>query len=302
MKAAAAVTHLDSGRDIVVVGLGLIGRSIAARLASLEPQHILRQPYGDEFWSNSDLLCALLAESLPGTADSELELIWCAGKAGFSASTPETAAELAFFGAALRTLRAEYGNRLKVSFISSAGALYDERSDSLTPYGELKKSQEQLLHELDIQCRIFRVGTVYDAPADGIRLGLVAKLISDAQLGLPTTLFANAHTRRDFLLVDDVALYITTSVISNEGSVQRLLVSGRAVSLQTLVLMLEKVIKRKVKVNFMTTTHNDNDLLFSRSDLPENFKVTSLEEGLRLVFSRSLSSQQRCQRAQTNGA
>ncbi len=302
MKAAAAVAQLDANRVAIVVGLGLIGRSITQSLSKRRELQIIGHNQDPDFWSVPGSLLDLLKERLAQLDSADIEIIWCAGKAGFAASSSETDKELAFFKDCILALSTKYGSRLCVNFVSSAGALYEQNNAKLTPYGELKQQQELCLKEHTVRHRLFRVGTVYDAPAQGVRLGLIAKMIKDAQLGLATTLYASAHTRRDFLLVDDVGRYIVRKLLSNTEDASCVLVSGRAVSLHTLVLMLEKILKRKVKVNFMTSTFNDSDFLYAPSVLPADFTITSLEEGLRLAVNRSQTSQRQLDLATDDAA
>ena len=152
---------------VIHIGLGLIGAAIDHALAP----HLIDRREHKIKWSSEDELLATITEALD-SLDRDIqtyEIIWSAGRAGFSAIKEEVALELDSFTMINRSLHNRLGAAsCRFWLMSSAGGLHEGQvcvnsSDKATPkrpYAELKLRQEQLVQSLwpaHVICRVSSV-------------------------------------------------------------------------------------------------------------------------------------------------
>ncbi|HMD68448.1 MAG TPA: hypothetical protein VKF42_06160 [Chitinivibrionales bacterium] len=150
---------------IAVFGEGLVGTSILSALCeqytfSIETWQF---SYADPARQDHEL-CRLAdrISHLCAEATSDLCMVWCAGKAGFSATEREAGNELAIYRKVLDCMRAlapSFQNgRVSFHLVNSAGGLFEgqthvnrcNKPSPKRPYGHLKMIQEELLFSLPV--------------------------------------------------------------------------------------------------------------------------------------------------------
>lgn len=291
----------DENKLLVVVGLGLIGQAISQQL-SLYTNPIIQTPQQIKSWSDARKLSLLIKQAINEACAKKLELIWCAGKVGFSATEEETLLENLFFEQVLISLSEDSSIEIKVNLISSAGGLYENsghvvNSESLSPsrpYAKAKLAQELLLREQGLDHRIYRVSTVYGF--GGNRMGLVSVMLRSSIMRRPMIIFANQNTLRDYIFNADLAVAIVNDVIYNAVSGVRILASGRATSIHTLLNIVQRITGRRALHSFRPDGSNDQNITFASNVIYHPFakrlKVTNLEEGIKLLANQMLINDQ----------
>lgn len=281
---AYRLSHLDD-TTCVVVGLGLIGRAIAASL-SLFGAEVNRGSNKSVDWNSSDSITSTI-RLFVGEERGPLELIWCAGRSGFSATDSELAVEYQVFDEVIEQLIKTY-KKLAVSLMSSAGGLYEgsggtqgsgDQLSPVRPYGIWKLKQEQLLQERVAVSRIYRIASVYGVSSGKSRQGIVNALIESTYTNKPAMIYAQASTLRDYVSNLDVGKHVVSQLRSNASSVE-LIASGRPTSIDMLANLLKRVSRRNLKITYQPSVDNDKDIVFSKKSLAQDFKSCSLEEGI----------------------
>jgi nucleoside-diphosphate-sugar epimerase len=278
---------------VAIVGLGLIGQAVAEQFKL----QAVTCPHNNQYvpdWSNPQSLIDHLKQTLTSNDAHHLELVWCAGKAGFSSEPAELSRENQFFKKLIVSLFDDLGDHLRINLISSAGGLYENSGrvtslDSLSPirpYANAKLAQEQLLHDLDIDHRIYRVSSVYGL--GGNRMGLIAVMLQSAINRQPMVIHANQNTLRDYILNTDIARTVVDDVLTNAAFGVRILASGRATSVDMLLNMVHKIIGARPVHSFQASGQNNRDIVFSPRIICCPARVTSLEEGVRLMAKKLL--------------
>lgn len=294
MSTPAALFCPVGRRPVVVLGLGLLGRNIARALQT-EAKPIWLSVGAASPWSKPDALADQLLSQLEALGLSQVDLVWCAGKAGMLSLPEALQKEYDLFA----TVCARFAERLtdgfSVRLLSSAGGAHQgsSRVTSLaqvtptSPYGEWKLRQEQFLKDNIGQWQVFRVSSVYGVPETGVRKGFLATLIHNARLGLPTQIYADPLTRRDYVLADDLAAHLRDCLQVEADCGTHLLASGRAVNVLSLVQAVEKATGRRALTHYSAAQQNERDIVFSKTLLPPRLRTTPLEEGIRLILARS---------------
>jgi nucleoside-diphosphate-sugar epimerase len=276
---------------VAVVGLGLIGRAVAEQL-NLQA---VSSPQANQFvvdWSESQSLINNFVQAMLSNDANHLELVWCAGKAGFSSKKTEFDHENDFFKKVVTGLYENINDQLSVNLISSAGGLYENsgRVTSLEPlspnrpYAYAKLAQEQFLNELGVNHRIYRVSSVYGV--GGSRMGLISVMLQSAINRQPMVIHANQNTLRDYILNTDIARTIVDDVLTDTEFGIRILASGRATSVDMLLNMVHKIIGVRPVYSFQASGQNDRDIVFSPKIVYCPSRVTSLEEGIRVMAKK----------------
>ena len=286
-----AVHRLRARPDTVtiVVGLGLLGNAIAKRIAFLgEPVDVTG--YRDFSWNSSESILGEIQKAIR-TADREnMEVIWSAGRSGFSGSNRDMEEEFNLFSNVVDCLHREYGKRFTLNLLSSAGGVYEDRRNvtdvghiaPLRPYGFWKIQQEYFLTDRGVSNRIYRIASVYGATSSKERQGLIDVLIRNARSDANTLVYVSPNTLRDYILNTDVARIICEDIIHNNRPTVQILGSGRGTSVSMLINMISRVIRRRVKATYVPIKDDSRDILFSREVLPRASRITSLEEGILL--------------------
>jgi nucleoside-diphosphate-sugar epimerase len=276
---------------VAIVGLGLIGQAVAEQFKL----QTIRSPQSNQNvtdWSNPQSLIDNLKQTLASNNAHHLELVWCAGKAGFSSEQAELSREHQFFRKLIASLSDELGDHLRINLISSAGGLYENSGrvtelESLSPsrpYAQAKLAQEQLLNELGVNYRIYRVSSVYGV--GGSRMGLISVMLQSAVNRKPMVIHANQNTLRDYILNTDIARTIVDDVLTDAEFGIRILASGRATSVDMLLNMVHKIIGARPVYSFQASGQNNRDIVFSPRIVYCPSRVTSLEEGIRVMAKK----------------
>ena len=285
------LTQLDE-KCCIVVGLGLVGGAIARGLGLLGKS--IRAPGGVFSWENANEVFSAINLLAVMSGRKDIEVIWCAGRAGFESQNSNLASEYRIFSVVMKRLIEEYGDRLSVSLLSSAGGVYEGQElvsniDSVSPmrpYGKWKVKQEELLRSLTPSTRIFRISSAYGYLSDGSRVGLIGKLISSTRVDSVTLIYASPHTLRDYIFTEDITRFVLRCIVEVEQNGTFVLATGRSTSIQMLSGMVERILNRPLKITYSSNNENSKDICFSKKSLPADLEITPLEESIPLIAAR----------------
>lgn len=291
-------------RIIAIYGEGLIGSSILSALTASAglAKEVIGFSYDDGEKQPGELRrigyrISEIAEKRP----LDLCFLWCAGKAGFSATEYDIQAELSIFRRVLHL--AEHSVTLypesKISFhlISSAGGLFegqkyvsrDSNPVPIRPYGYLKKNQEDLLLSSSDRMvkRIYRLSSVYGYIKRGHRMGLISTLIFNGIRQQVSHIYGNPSTLRDYVWCEDLGKYIARVVLDDEGekncSIDHL-VSGKPSSIYEIQSIIEGLLGRKIYLAFQDTNTNSSDITFSKAIFPDNWHPIDIKTAARSIY------------------
>lgn len=279
----------------MVVGLGLIGARVAHFISWHTKKLTICNGNQSFDWNNADHVSGVLVSIVNEYKPERIELAWCAGKAGFSATEAEMSVEFDTFCAAMKSLKAHKTIETTVSFISSAGGIYEntpfvsskEDISPSRPYAFSKLKQEKFLDELNLRSRIYRVSSVYGLAKKHSRTGLINSLVNYAKSRKTITIYANQNTLRDYIFNDDIARYVVANMLSEASGCLDIIASGRVTSIDALLKVVSAITKLPVNVVYdVTNDENNNDIGFNQNLIPKRLKLTSLEEGVRLINAR----------------
>jgi nucleoside-diphosphate-sugar epimerase len=304
-------SEANSGSRVVALfGKGLIGSSVCN---CIEQQlnyssilfpfdwHCLEQCKKDSATIYNYLSSILVSHSVRSGA--EVAFVWCAGKAGFTATAKEMISELATYSVALDLVCALTDNfpTVKIIFhlMSSAGGLFEGKRSVhgktlLSPmryYGILKHEQEKRLSQLSgkITPKIYRPTSVYGTVSTpDHRMGLIPVLIVNGMRNEVSTIFGSLSTLRDYVFNGDIGAFVTRHLFTemSEGdSGIYLLGSGKPSSIYEIRHNVEQVIGRKIYLVFHMTrqTENDRDITVNSSGLPADWVPKDIKTGIRLL-------------------
>ncbi len=289
-----SATEIDScnrkNMTCIVFGQGLIGCCVTNLLSIRSGTATI---HIDVDWSDVDSLLNASSSLDKYRNNSAIEIVWSAGQGGFIATSSEMEKELYVYEKAINHLNQKFEGLITVNLVSSAGGLYegqryiDEHTEvkPRRPYGFSKLRQEEFLQIEDIPHRIYRVASAYGSVGQKARVGLINAFLINAIIGRTTKIFAKADTFRDYVFNVDVARFIVDDMLYARSNRKTIVCSGRSVSIQTLVHMISHITRKKIKVNYVPNSGNDEDMVFSRSLVPPDLRVTSLEEGIRMVHT-----------------
>jgi nucleoside-diphosphate-sugar epimerase len=293
LKANTIAVHPDRHPDMacVVIGLGLLGSAIASSLNrcvahSTGPTEKIHLDWNSLDSESSDLLHLLRR----GNA-RHVEIIWCAGQAGFLSENNALEREYRLFEHTVSALKREFGEGLSVNLLSSAGGLYEgtgfvrhiNEVSTARPYGDWKLRQELFLAESETKSRIFRLSSAYGPLQSDQRTGLLNMLMERALDGGVAEVYASPATLRDYVFTGDVARYVVDSIIGQRDPGTQLLASGRPTSVDGLIKIISSVTRRRVRVQYRNHRENASDIVFSRHLPPGDFIISPLEETVRLL-------------------
>lgn len=247
----------------LVVGRGLLGGHVEQRLRTSDDDvRTVVVPWTDE----DSALRALRHAAAEAGERPGWRLAWCAG-AGVVATPPsELAAEVRLFGAFVDTLTRPPASMF---LASSAGGVYagspdpapfDEGSTvaALAPYGAAKLEMEQLAGRLTRRGTRLLVGRISNLYGPGQDLRKSQGLVSQLCLAHETRRLLNVHvsldTLRDYLYVDDAAAMVVAGLdlLDAEApgtTVTKVLASGRAISIATVVAEATRVLRRHPRLS-----------------------------------------------------
>lgn len=288
----------------LLYGSGLIGGAVINALKRAVPD--LRARHFPWTWPRPDGIEVASVETavrdalapFPGT---RLSVLWAAGRSGFGTDTDGMAEEFAAFEGVLETAMRIGADRApeQRSFIhvSSAGGLFegqvacgmDAAPAPLRPYGHGKFVQEHRILDCDDLGHrfILRPSSVYGFSL-GARRGLVSALLAAGIQRQRATIFGSLTTQRDYVFAPDVGRFAvdrllaprTAPAIQSETST---LASGRPASVFEILRIVEEQLGTPLCVRIDPWPENARDTTFLPSSLPEDFKPTSLREGVALT-------------------
>ena len=292
------------GRQIVILfGVGLIGRAVVAAVTRTGIERLIEVPFS---WTSEHCqtreLEAIQQEIFASRSEaatppiSRVDIIWAAGRTGFSSSDDQIMPEVRAFEKAisfsLQLLRRVPDARHSFHLISSAGGLFEGQKHvdctslprPLRPYSCAKLQQEQMLAGGPSQVRkmIYRLSTVYGFSGQGVRFGLVNTLIHNSIRRRSSNIFGNALTIRDYVLVSDVGKFIANRLQDiDENSRVLTLASGKPTTIFEMLNRIENIVGRKFFYSFDNISTNTTDISFSPAILPQLWFPTDLDTGLR---------------------
>lgn len=296
---------------IGLFGLGTIGRAIAGAIQPAGRNTQLMLPFN---WTDARLRAADIdviasafqRKAAAASGSGRVDLIWSAGRAGMMSDADETACELAAFkdfldiGTRLRDLNS--GVALTYHVVSSAGALFEGQRwvgrmsapQPQLPYGMLKAQQERLLADVapEAGAIVYRPSSVYGYSGPGTRLGLIPVLIRNTFHYRTSFIFARADSIRDYVLADDVGKFIAARLDCPLATRQtNTLASARPATIYEIASRIGRIMRRKPLLRFATQHANASDNSYLPDILPDDWRPTTLDTGLRLTTRQIIGAQ-----------
>lgn len=278
----------NAAKLLLVVGGGLVGSAILRQLL-LSHNYVLNTA-----WKNSDWLSPLdlinhTKELISLNKVIDFEIVWAAGKGGFSSSLEDMHTENKFFESYLLACSEFNSLSIKVNLISSAGGIYEnselvESIDQISPsrpYAHSKLQQERFLAEIGLVSRVYRLSSVYGI--GGTRIGLVTNLLAGANFRYPVVIYANQNTLRDYIWNVDCAKQVVTDIVEERALGVRVVASGRPTSIFMLSNIVRSVTGKPILENYRPDGTNEKNILFSLKMLDSNYTASSLESSLSLI-------------------
>jgi dTDP-D-glucose 4,6-dehydratase len=297
----------NSPSAIIIFGLGLIGKSIH-RTILLKKNYQLDSCEKID-WNSSDGAKSSLDKVLDLLVEKnifQISIIWSAGKAGFHANEIETESELNSFQTCIKLLgkyHTNYDIQYNFILISSAGGLYENcinvtKHTDISPsraYGYLKLNQEKILQNSKFikHRQIFRLSSIFGNINENSRLGLIPTMILNGLKQQNVQLTGNLSTLRDYLFADNASEYIYKKINYPEQLPEEkiyILASGKPTSIFELKIMIEKLLKRKIYLNFTLNQSNFKDITFSQNILPEDWITEDLNLSIAKIHKNWLNN------------
>lgn len=291
---------------ILHFGIGLVGKAIKkCILHQAKPEKVCNMPFS---WTKQEQALQQLKIIFEKTEhlinpSANIYIVWSAGKCGFGASVEETEREKWFFytiAEHLNTYAQTIQNKVYFYLMSSAGGLYENQNYIDTnsqpapqrPYGFLKLEQENyILTQKALHVNIFRISSVYSRYLPEGRMGLITVMMNNCVKHKIITVFGSANTLRDYVLDEDIAIYIVKCItIQAEEETIQFLVSGQPSSILKIKKYIELISKKKSYVNYTILKTNASNICFSPRLVPQNFYPSSLYSNLQLLYLNILSN------------
>ncbi len=306
-----------SGWQVALVfGVGLIGSSVVAVLRRELDGFVRHVPYS---WGNgrkvepqSEAGGALVESAVADLVDQSLDkppsriaVIWSAGGNGFGASKADMAAELSELGKVLTLadrLFASYPTaHQSFHMLSSAGGLFEgqtnvdqaSRPRPLRPYGWGKLEQEQAFGAWHTSATkiCYRPSSVYGFSPGGQPKGLISALLLNGLRHKVTHFFGRSDTLRDYVAGSDVGQFVAEKVLHAEHSEgPHVLVAARPTTLFELTAIVERILGRKIYVQFEANLDNSANNSYRPSVRPQAWRPVDVETGSREIYAKYLLS------------
>ena len=309
-------SHPEAEKQSIVAlfGVGLLGGAVlhALHKRRVDP-HLdldvdLALSWHDVRKRKVDLgrITQVMLELFPATGlFRRIDVVWAAGRAGFLAGREELAAEVEALEDIIGWTRGLQAGLTGVAFnfhmLSSAGGLFEGQrfvdGESLPcprrPYGKAKLAQERLVEELrrDMAANIYRPSSVYGFSGIRGRLGLLNTLLDNANKHVPSRVFGGLDTVRDYVLSSDIGEFIVRRMrkpVSNSRTF--LLASGKPTSVSEMLHIASKVVGRPLYLKLDVKPSNAGHITYRSCALPEDWRPTDLETGVRQVARQVLLS------------
>ena len=283
---------------IIHFGLGLIGSSFYRMLSDFKTPLVEATFQID--WQNPDIAEAisyLNNKLLDKERNFKVQILWTAGKAGFSADASQTQFELKNFKIILGKLAEELSTKcqLELFFLSSAGGLYEGQtqigSDSIANpkrhYGYLKLEQEIYINSIVEHFKkvlIVLPSSVFSIQRSVGRRGLINTLIENAQSGKVSQIFGDPTTLRDYVLDDDVSELLLRKMFDTEGKMkfERIIIaSGIPVSISDIVKRLELIVGKPLYLRYTPIKYNAQHITYNPNSVSRGKRSRELDYLLR---------------------
>jgi len=288
-------------RIIVIIGNGFVGSSIFETL--IKNYNVDFQSFHLK-WSEPVVLLDQLIfffDLIKTKNPLQIDWIWSAGKAGFYSTEEQTKVEFETFSSVVSLLEDFRCRNNKINsvfhLVSSAGGLYEgqvnvglnSRPLPLRPYGVLKLEQEEF-----VRCNfrgdyaIYRLSTVYGAAKKDQRKGLISVLIENTLNCRMTSIDARFDTIRDFVWVEDIAIFIVNKVLDKSNKCNNIyhLVSGKPTTIVEIINTIKKITNNTVLYSFIDKSKNNKQMSFSSKIIPVNWHQSSLESVVRKIYQQ----------------
>lgn len=215
-------------------------------------------------------------------------IIHLAGQVNLAPSfaDPQNDARINIVGT-LNVLEVAKKAKIGVTF-SSSGAVYGNNyqyPEPVSPYGISKLTAEtycKLYSALyDLHAVVFRFSSVYGKGRAPTSINLI---VNKAMKGETIKITGDGKQTRDFTYVTDVADALVTSSEGKFPSGVYDIGTGTATSLNELINILERLLDKKIKIEYVPETIGDpkrNELNVSKAAVYGFKAKTSLEEGLK---------------------
>ena len=292
-----------------VIGSGLMGSSVINLIKNHSDWQYDNQSDSSIPWNNQGaqlrVLRQLHDQLIPKllTADS-IEVIWSAGKAGFSCTQSEAENELSNFKTIIgwvSQLKETCKTSITVNLISSLGGLF-EKADVVRhntqpqpnrAYGFLKLEQEKLLQAAtELNWRIYRVSSAYGPIATHNRMGLIPTLMLNAYRQKSTHIYGYLNTRRDYVWVDDVTQYLVSQLHTQKGLSQlQALASYESFSIAEIKHKVEQTLQRTLNFTFSNQPDNGESISISPCLRPVGFQTSNLQDSIKKIHAQYLQTQ-----------
>lgn len=298
-----------SDTDLILhFGLGLLGRPLSRMIIRQKGMKLLNK-YKIQ-WNSSKSLDQTLTEAFGCVEElycqkvQRMHIIWTAGKAGFLASSDETAKEFSIYEHILKTISnwsVEVSNERYFYLLSSAGGLYEGKSciDSHTkiqpsrPYGELKAKQEKSAQDIlegFTGIGLYRTSSVFSLNSDFGRRGLINTIIKNTQMQRPTTIIGHPSTLRDYILDEDIARILIEDIFERNktGVHTHLLASGRPISIIEIINLISQYMNRVPRLIYSFNKSNSENITFR----PSSLRNTGSSKEIGYLIRRALMTAQ----------
>ncbi|MGD1282469.1 NAD-dependent epimerase/dehydratase family protein [Mycobacterium seoulense] len=253
-------------------------------------------------WGNDDAAVGVLDSDLErfvrAAGNGDWSVTWAAGTGIIGSTADQLAAETRIMSHLVTKMRDSRPAGRGAFFLSSsagglyAGSAHPPFSESttprpLSPYGEMKLAQEQILRTTLEGCVPLVIGRLSNLAGPGQNLvkqqGLVSQLCRAAVTRQSLNVFVPMETLRDYLYVDDAAAMVRTLVenaVRDQPStpVLRNISSQRPVSVCAVVRTVQQVTHRTVRIALGTspsTRYHVRDLRLS-TNFPGEFRDVAI--------------------------
>lgn len=289
-------------RVVLIFGLGLIGSSISTSLRRRVSSQVIEFPFS---WVCADKrsdqirdVLLFLKKHIAGFKPyAEIDVVWAAGKAGFGGSRDVFESEQESFNSVLELI---HGNDLsdyalvRLHLISSAGGLFEGQRkvdgssviNPLRPYGEAKVRIEDEVKKLNssIVSHIYRPSSVYGYAGMNGRAGLVVAILNSVLRNTTARIYAQPDTLRDYVYVSDIGRFVAQTIAFRTGPSQiHFLASGKPTSTLEVIKLIERVMQRRISVQFELTADNTEPNTFQAAARPDHWNPTTLEVGVNIT-------------------
>ena len=293
---------------VVFGGSGFLGQRLCRQLLSAGFNVIsvsrTGRPKGkaEPWWSDVDWISADIGAETAAPALSGADLVFHLASSTYPSTSNLDAAfdlESNLVGSVRMLQTAVKCHISRLIFISSGGTVYglpqenpipeNHSTDPICSYGIQKLAIEKYLYLFralkDLDSVVLRVSNLYGEFQNLERpLGAVSHFTHRAVAGKPIEIWGDGTIRRDYIHVDDVVRALLKSIQYRGPEHLFNIGSGRSVSLNQLLDLIQQRVGKKVVVNYMPARSFDvqeNVLKITRAEKELDWKPSiSLEAGL----------------------